>query len=48
MYTGLIYTHSNCTPCYETDVKLLEQYVQDKDIDSNCTSCTGTITEGSE
>ena len=46
--TSLIYTHGNCTPCSETDVKVPEQDVQDKDIDSNCTSCTGIITQGSE
>ena len=32
----------------ETDVKTPEQDVQDKYIESNCTSCTGIITEGSE
>ena len=46
--TGLIYTHGNCTPCSEIDVKVPEQDVQDKDIDSNCICCTGIITEGSE
>ena len=44
--TGLIYTHGNCTPCSEVDVKIPEQDVQDKYIDSNCTSYTGVITEG--
>ena len=43
--TGLIYTHNNFTPCSEIDVKIPEQDVQDKYIDSNCTSCTGIITE---
>ena len=46
--TGLIYTHGNCTPCSEIDMKIPEQDVQDKYIDSNCTSCTGVITERSE
>ena len=46
--TGIIHTHGNFTPCSEIDVKLPEQNVQDKDIDSSCTSCTGLITEGSE
>ena len=46
--TGLIYTHGNCTPCSEIGVKVPEQDVQDKHIDSNCTSCTGVITEESE
>ena len=46
--TSLIYTHGNCTPCSEKDVKVPEQDVQDKDIYSNCTSCTGIITQGSE
>ena len=46
--TGLIYTHGNCTPCSEIDVKVPEQDVQDKDIDNNCICCTGIITEGSE
>ena len=46
--TGLIYTHGNCTPCSEIDMKIPEQDVQDKYINSNCTSCTGVITEGSE
>ena len=44
----LIYTHGNFNPCSEIDVKVPEQNVQDKDIDSSCTSCTGLITEGSE
>ena len=38
--TGLIYTYGNCTSCSEIEVKVPEQDVQDKDIDSNCTSCT--------
>ena len=46
--TGLIYTHGNCTPCSEIGVKILEQDAEDKHIDSNFTSCTGVITEGSE
>ena len=46
--TGLIYTHRNCTPCSEIGLKIPEQDVQDKYIDSNCTSCTGVTTEGSE
>ena len=46
--TGLIYTHGNCTPCSEIGVKISEQDVQDKHINSNFTSCTGVITEGSE
>ena len=46
--TGLIYTHGNCTPCSEIGEKIPEQDVQDKHIDSNCTSCTCIITEGSE
>ena len=45
---GLIYTSGNWTPCSEIDVKIPEQDVQDKYINSNCTSCTGVITEGSE
>ena len=46
--TGIIYTHSYCTLCSEKDMKVSEQDVQDKDIDSNCTSCTGVITERSK
>ena len=46
--TGLIYTDGNCTPCSEIEVKMPEQDVQNKDIDSDCTSCTGIITERSE
>ena len=46
--TGLIYTHGNCTTCSEIKTKVPGQDVPDKDIDSNCTSCTSTITEGSE
>ena len=45
--TGPIYTSGNCTPCSEMGVKILEQNVQDKYIDSNCTSCTGVIMERS-
>ena len=46
--TDLIYTHGNYTPCSEIGVKIPEQDVQDKYIDSNCTSCTGVITQGSK
>ena len=46
--TGLIYTHGNYIPYSEIGVKIPEQDVQDKYIDSNCTSSTGVITEGSE
>ena len=46
--TGLIDTHGNCTPCSEIDMKVPKQDVQDQDINSNCTSCTGLIREGSE
>ena len=46
--TGFIYRHGNSTRCSEIDVKVPEQDLQNKDIDSNCTSCTVIITEGSE
>ena len=46
--TGLIYTHGNCTPRSEIDVKIPEQDVQDKYINNNCISCTDVITERSE
>ena len=46
--TDLICTYGNCTPCSKIDVKIPAKDVQDKYIDSNCTSYTGAITEGSE
>ena len=46
--TGVIHTHGNRTCCSEINVKVSEKDVQEKDMDSKCSSCTCKITEGSE
>ena len=44
--TDLIYTHVDSTPCFEINVRVPEKDMQDKNIYSNWTFCTGRITEG--